>query len=385
MSDHSPLSWRTLIISGMLGASLGYVMFAKSQVPDAKPRVTTTRPDLYPQELDTIRLFKNASPSVVYINTAKEEVDFSGRAFESPVGTGSGFVWDTDGHIVTNYHVLEGVARGVNTATVAFNGDDVYDATLIGVAPEHDIAVLKINPHQALQPLPLGTSHDLQVGQEALAIGNPFGLDHTATVGIVSALGRTIRSIANVPIDNVIQTDAAINPGNSGGPLLDSYGRLIGMNTAIISPSGVSVGIGFAIPVDTINRVVPQLIKYGMVEQATLGISQADRLSEALCEHVGVKGVAILSVHPGSAAEAAGLRPTRWLPGGRIRVGDIITAIDGKPVTSSDALYLVYEHHKPGEMVDVTYWRDGALHDKKIMFDSTLKYRQKSTEAPQTQ
>ncbi|MGN6628098.1 MAG: S1C family serine protease, partial [Tepidisphaeraceae bacterium] len=312
------------------------------------------------------------APSVVYINTARDELDLMGRSVESPVGTGSGFVWDDEGHIVTNYHVIQGVAQGVNTATVAINGDEVYDATLIGVAPEHDIAVLKISPRRPLRPLPIGTSHDLQVGQQVLAIGNPFGLDHTLTTGIVSSLGRTIRSVANVPIDNVIQTDAAINPGNSGGPLLDSDGRLIGMNTAIYSPSGVSVGIGFAIPVDTINRVVPQLIKYGMVDQATLGISQADRFSEVLSQHAGVKGVAVLGVHHGSAAEAAGLRPTHRLPDGRIRLGDIITEIDGKPVTSSDALYLVYEHHKPGDTVDVTFWRDGKLLHKKIVLDSSM-------------
>ncbi|MBC7784392.1 MAG: PDZ domain-containing protein, partial [Burkholderiales bacterium] len=208
------------------------------------------------------------------------------------------------------------------------------------------------------------------------AIGNPFGLDHTLTTGVVSALGRTIRSVAGVPLENVIQTDAAINPGNSGGPLLDSGGRLIGMNTAILSPSGTSAGIGFAVPVDTVNRVVPQLIRFGMVERATLGVTISDDLSRRFAPRLNLQGLVVIQVIPGSAAEAAQLRSAR-LENGRVVVGDILLKIDDKLIRTSDELYLALEKYKPGDTVTLTFWREGQTSTKKLMLDSTVRLKGK--------
>ncbi|HEY0009392.1 MAG TPA: trypsin-like peptidase domain-containing protein [Tepidisphaeraceae bacterium] len=364
-------SWRLLALASLLGGTLGYMMFARWQSPDAQPRPVTTRADLPASEVTIIDLFKQVSPSVVFINTKQQRADLFGRiAGEVEAGTGSGFVWDSDGHIVTNFHVIQ----NASSASVMFDDDESYDAELVGVAPEDDIAVLKIRGGRVRPPVNVGSSSDLQVGQAVLAIGNPFGLDHTLTTGVVSALGRTIKSVGGVPIENVIQTDAAINPGNSGGPLLDSAGRLIGMNTSIVSPSGSSAGIGFAVPVDTINRVVPQLIKYGTVERASLGIRQMDLWSARFAERTGVVGVAVLTVEPGSAAEAAGLRgPTRV--NRNIRIGDILLAIDDMPVRNNGEYYLALERRKPGDTVTITFWRDGKTDTRRVMLDSSLKRR----------
>lgn len=370
------LSWRALSVAAVLGGVLGFVLFARSQGPEAEPREVTTRPDLYPDERDTISLFKRSAPSVAFITTRQQpDVDFYGREEgEIKSGTGSGFVWDNDGHIVTNYHVVQ----GASSATVAFSDTEAYQADLIGFAPENDIAVLKIRPGRQLTPIPIGTSADLQVGQRVYAIGNPFGLDHTLTVGVCSALGRMIRSEATgTPISNVIQSDAAINPGNSGGPLLDSYGRLIGMNTAIFSPTGTSTGIGLAIPVDDINRVVPQLVRYGMVERASLGIMQNDRLTGLVAKRVSQPGVAVSGVEPDSAAAAADLRGMTQLANGQVKIGDILQQIDGVPVRSSDELFLALDRHKPGDEVAVTFWREGKVLTKKLLLDSTIKAQQK--------
>lgn len=224
----------------------------------AKPALVVPRGDLAEDEKDTIRLFNAASPAVVHITTAALKRDFFTRdVFEIPQGNGTGFVWDKQGHIVTNFHVIE----NADTASITMADRTTWSARLVGIAPDVDLAVLKIGSRVTdLQPLPVGTSGDLQVGQRVFAIGNPFGLDQSLTMGLISALGREISSRTRRNIKNVIQTDAAINPGNSGGPLLDSSGRLIGVNTAIVSPSGAYSGIGFAIPVDTVNRVVPDLI-----------------------------------------------------------------------------------------------------------------------------
>lgn len=370
MKGSAELSWRAIFLSGFLGCVLAYVLFVTYQPIEAEPRVPSVRGDLNPSEQATIELFRRVSPSVVFITTRQQQIDFLGRGVgEVDAGTGSGFVWDDNGHIVTNYHVIQ----GASSAIVAFSDEQAYPADLVGVAPEHDIAVLRIRPRGSITPIPVGTSHDLQVGQNVYAIGNPFGLDHTLTTGIVSALGRTIRAVTGQPIENVIQTDAAINPGNSGGPLLDSAGRLIGMNTAIFSPSGTSAGIGFAVPVDTINRVVPQLIKFGMVERAALGVTMSDELSRRFAQRLNVQGVVIVQTLPGSAAEAAGLRGTTRLGNGQIRVGDIILSIDGRPVTSSDDMYLALEKYKPGDTVVVKYWREGRTLEKKIMLDSSIR------------
>ncbi len=364
-------SWRTVMLSAVMGGVLAYVMFAARQSgADAQPRVPATRPALSADEREAVELFRTLSPSVVFITTKQQQRDIFGREVgEVDAGTGSGFVWDNDGHIVTNFHVIQ----GASSAKVAFSDEATYDADLIGIAPEHDLAVLKIRPRAAITPIPIGTSNDLLVGQKVYAIGNPFGLDHTLTTGIVSALGRTIRSVTRQPIENVIQTDAAINPGNSGGPLLDSAGRLIGVNTAIFSPSGTNAGIGFAVPVDTVNRIVPQLLRYGLVDRATLGITMSDDLSKRFASRLNVKGTVIVQVIPGSAAEAAGLRGTTRLSDGRLRVGDIILKLNDKSVHNSDQMYLALERHQPGETVTVTYWREGETLTKKIMLDSSIQ------------
>ncbi|HEX8341361.1 MAG TPA: trypsin-like peptidase domain-containing protein [Tepidisphaeraceae bacterium] len=365
-------SWRTLTLAVLLGGTAGYVMFTQYQRPDAEPRVVTARPDLPSGEKETIGLFQRLAPSVVFITNRQRRIDYSRRAVtEVDAGTGSGFVWDDDGHVVTNFHVIQ----GASSATIAFDNDRVYEADLVGVYPESDIAVLKIRGGHGAPPIAIGTSGDLQVGQATFAIGNPFGLDHTLTTGVVSALGRTIKSVTQQPISNVIQTDAAINPGNSGGPLLDSAGRLIGMNTAIFSPTGGSAGIGFAIPVDTINRVVPQLIKTGMVERATLGIALNDKLGARILSRIGIEGVLIADVISGSAAEAAGFTGLYRDARGTLQLGDVLQKIDDRPIKSSDDLYLAMDNYKPGDTVTVTYWRDQKVLTKKVMLDSSAKQR----------
>ncbi|MGR6034522.1 MAG: S1C family serine protease [Candidatus Nitrosoglobus sp.] len=321
---------------------------------EAKPRPILERGDLAANEKSTIRLFREISPSVVFITTLSLRRDWlSLNVQEIPQGTGSGFIWDDNGHIVTNFHVIQ----GSNAAKVTLYDHSTWDAKLIGVAPQEDLAVLQIRaPHNRLQPIPIGRSNDLQVGQEAFAIGNPFGLDQTLTTGVISALGREIESVTRVPIRNVIQTDAAINPGNSGGPLLDSSGRLVGVNTAIYSPSGTYAGIGFAIPVDTVNWVVPELIAKGKIEQPTLGVVL---LPAQAIANMNVAGAVILRVVPGSGAERAGLRGIRRDSLGRIHLGDIIVAVEGQPVRNSGDLVLALERRKAGEKVKIQVLRGG--------------------------
>ena len=262
--------------------------------------------DLEPGEERTIALFEASRESVVFITTAQEILDPWRRTTRSqPRGTGSGFLWDDRGHVVTNDHVIS----GADSATVRLADGSTQPARLVGRAPQHDLAVLRIEP-AATPPLPLGTSDDLKVGQRVLAIGNPFGLDFTLTTGIVSALERELPAERGPGLRGLIQTDAAINPGNSGGPLLDSAGRLIGVNTAIFSPSGSSAGIGFAVPVDTVARVVPQLIRTGRYAPPQIGIEVDERVN-ALARRQGIEGVLVLGVSPGSPAAEAGLRPAR--------------------------------------------------------------------------
>jgi S1-C subfamily serine protease len=292
---------------------------------------------------------------VAFITTQAERVDLWTRnVFAVPQGSGSGFVWDEEGHIITNYHVVQ----DADLAEVTL-GETSYRATMVGTAKDNDIAVLKIRVvKDKLVPIKIGTSADIQVGQKVLAIGNPFGLDHTLTTGIVSALGRTITSVTNRPIDGVIQTDAAINPGNSGGPLLDSSGRLIGMNTAIYSPSGASAGVGFAIPVDTVNRVVPQLIAHGRVQRPYMGVSLDNHLSTVVTRRLGVEGVLLRDVDEGSPAAAAGLRGSR-LGRGSVVPGDIIQEIDGRKVRTADELLGRLGNYNPGDVVTLLVSRDG--------------------------
>jgi len=305
-----------------------------------------------------IEVFRNSSDAVAYITSVALRRDFfSMDVMQIPQGSGSGFVWDRQGHIVTNFHVIaEGQAVRVTLAD-----QSEWDAQVVGVAPDKDLAVLHVDAQPShLVPLPIGSSHDLVVGQRVLAIGNPFGLDHSLTIGVVSALGRELTSPSGRLIRDVIQTDAAINPGNSGGPLLDSSGRLIAINTAIYSPSGANAGIGFAVPVDTVKRLVPPLIERGRPLQTGIGIVP---LSDRWMERLGLEGVAIRSVSPGTPAAQAGLQGLRTTAAGRIVVSDRITTVDGKPVRSVDDLLHAFEAKGPGEKVTLTVVRDDRARD----------------------
>jgi S1-C subfamily serine protease len=294
---------------------------------------------------------------VVHITTTSQALLRQGarlRALEIPEGTGTGFVWDTKGHVVTNYHVI----RSAHGARVTLADNSSWPARLVGYAADKDLAVLKIEatPGQ-LKPLPIGNSDDLLVGQKVFAIGNPFGLDRTLTTGVISGLGREIESAIGRPIDGVIQTDAAINPGNSGGPLLDSAGRLIGVNTAIYSSSGASAGIGFAVPVDTVNQYVPELIRSGKIERVGLGISILD-LSDDVKLQIGIKGgVVVGDVFPDGAAAQAGIQPS-YLEQGRLVLGDVITAIEGRPINRSSDLMKALDGRRAGDEVTLTILRD---------------------------
>ena len=339
-----------------LAGGLGLAAMATALRPDRElgPRTVTPRAELTTEERSVTSLFEEASPSVVYITSIAIRRDFFRlNVMEIPRGTGSGFIWDDEGHVVTNYHVI----RDGNRAEVTLADHSTWEATVVGVAPEKDMAVLRIGaPREKLRPLSIGTSANLLVGQSVLAIGNPFGFDQTLTTGIISALGREINSMDGVPIRNVIQTDAAINPGNSGGPLLDSAGRLIGVNTAIVSPSGGYAGVGFAIPVDTVNWVVPELIAHGRIRRPILGI---DTVGDHQTRRLGMQGALVGTVSRGSGADEAGMRPTYRSRGGRWVLGDLIVAVDGEPVHSSGELRLALERRSAGETVKVTVNREG--------------------------
>ena len=333
-------------------------------LPDATPRLVTPRGDLAADEKSTIELFEKARDSVVFISTRRQVQDFWTRnVFSVPRGNGSGFIWDTAGHIVTNFHVLEGASE----ATVKLADGRDYNAALVGLSPAHDIAVLRIDiDGRHPPPVPLGSSSDLRVGQRVFAIGNPFGLDWTLTTGIVSALDRSLASEGGKSIEHLIQTDAAINPGNSGGPLLDSAGRLIGINTAIYSPSGASAGIGFAVPADTVNRVVPQIIRHGKYIQPGIGIQTDEALNQRLASALGVEGVVVLRVERGSAAEDAGVRGARIRPDGLVLPGDIIVAVEGKPVPSVGKLFAAFGDYRIGDTVEISVLRDGERVDLSV-------------------
>nr|WP_221229539.1 trypsin-like peptidase domain-containing protein [Niveibacterium umoris] len=323
----------------------------------ASPRAVTPRGELQADEKATIALFERSRDAVVFITTRERVRDFWSRnVFSVPKGSGSGFLWDEGGFIVTNYHVIEGASE----ATVRLADGTDYRSTLIGASPEHDIAVLRIKlGDKRIAPIPLGTSRDLRVGQKVFAIGNPFGLDWTLTSGIVSALDRSLGEDDGRAIHHLIQTDAAINPGNSGGPLLDSAGRLIGMNTAIYSPSGASAGIGFAVPADTVNRVVPELIRSGRYERPNLGLELDERVNARLARMLDVRGVVIVRVERGSSAEAAGLRGLTVTSNGSVIAGDIITAVDGKSVDSVDKLLALLDDKRGAGQVQLSVLRQG--------------------------
>ena len=362
------LHFLVFLILGMVASALMWRFIADGATlldPRAIPRAVAPRGDLAPEEKSTISLFRQSSPSVVHITTIAVQRDlFTLNLYQIPEGTGSGFIWDTGGNIITNFHVIQ----NADAAQVTLADQSTWKARVVGVAPDKDLAVLRIDvPSNRLRPIPIGTSKDLQVGQKVFAIGNPFGLDQTLTTGVISALGREIESVTRRPIQGVIQSDAAINPGNSGGPLLDSAGRLIGVNTAIYSPSGASAGIGFAIPVDTVNRIVPELIRYGKVIRPGIGVQIAE---EQLAERLGVSGVLVVDVLPGSAAAKAGIRPTRRERSGRVRLGDIIVAIDGKKVQSPNDLFLTLEKYRVGDVVDISLLRDGKTVGMKVKLEA---------------
>ncbi len=334
--------------------------------PQAEPRPIIARGDLAEDEESTIELFRRASPSVVYITTTRAvRRGMSFNVLEIPQGSGSGVIWDRDGHIVTNFHVILNADR----ARVTLSDGTVRYASPVGLSPDNDLAVLRIDVRGVpIEPIPIGTSQDLEVGQKVFAIGNPFGFDHTLTTGVISGLGRQIKALTGQMINDVIQTDAAINPGNSGGPLLDSAGLLIGVNAAIYSPSGAYAGIGFAVPVDTLNQIVPDLIRHGKVVRPVLGLQPANR---NIMRQLGRKGVLVLDVVKGSPAEEAGIRPTVVDPEqDSIILGDIIVAIDGKEVESREALIAMLGPYKVDDEIVVTVDRAG----KKV--DVPVKLRQ---------
>lgn len=353
-------------------AALGVVLLrdawlggASLNDPRAVPRAVTSRGELSGDEKATIALFRQASPAVVNITAIGVQRDFfTLNLYQIPQGTGSGFVWDSNGNVITNFHVIQ----NADAAQVTLADQSNWKARVVGVAPDKDLAVLRIDaPANKLHPIPLGTSKDLQVGQSVFAIGNPFGLDQTLTTGVISALNREIESVTRRPIQGVIQSDAAINPGNSGGPLLDSAGRLIGVNTAIYSPSGASAGIGFAIPVDTVNRIVPELIRSGKVIQPGMGIQIAD---EQIAQRLGVTGVLVVDVARGSAASKAGIQPTRRDADGKLRLGDVITAVDGRKVATPNDLFLLLEKYKIGDVVTISLLRDGKTAQSKVTLEA---------------
>ncbi len=326
--------------------------------PDVKNNKATNRRTidsvtyLTNSEQATIDLFEKSAPSVCYITTINQQRDYWSRNItEIPSGSGSGFIWDKEGHIITNYHVIQNGSK----LKVTLSDRSSWDATVVGIEPNKDLAVLKISAlPEKLRPIPVGQSSTLRVGQTVYAIGNPFGLDQSLTTGVISALGREITSIGGRPIRDVIQTDAAINPGNSGGPLLDSSGRLIGVNTMIYSPSGASAGIGFSIPSDEVNWVVSDLIKYGEVKRPKIGI---ELLPQQYAQNWGVGGAMIMGIVPGGGAEKAGLKSLEQTKGGEIIFGDIIIEISGTKIASNNDLFLALEKYNPGDKVKVKYLR----------------------------
>lgn len=322
----------------------------------AKPSASASANEpsaLLESERNTMDVFRRADPSVVFVtNKALRRDFFSMNVTEVPQGAGSGFLWDEHGHVVTNFHVLE----GGQAFSITLPTGVTRDARVVGVEPRKDIAVLHFDTEGLdLQPLPLGTSASLAVGQKVLAIGNPFGLDRTLTTGIISALGREFPTQGGFLVEDVIQTDASINPGNSGGPLLDSRGHVIGVNTAIYSPSGASAGIGFAIPIDTVGRIVPQLIRFGQVRRVGLGVRV---LRDQIVQRWGMAGVGIHEVTPGSEAARAGLRSVRADRYGRVESVDILVGLDGEPIDGFASLANALDGREPGERVTLSVRRD---------------------------
>lgn len=364
----SPQTKIIVVLLLFLTVAVGFLLtdrFSRRGV-GAQIRPVTPRGDLGGNEKATIELFQKSSDSVVHITTLAQSRVFSDGA-DVRQGTGSGFVWDDAGHIVTNYHVVENASEFI----VTFADQSTLTAELVGRAPHKDLAVLRVDAlPENLKPIAIGESSDLQVGQSVLAIGNPFGLDQTLTTGIISGLGREIRSTTERKISDVVQTDAAINPGNSGGPLLDSTGRLIGVNTAIASTTGASGGVGFAIPVDTVRRVIPELIRHQRVVTPALGIMP---VSPRLTQRVGMKGVLVKLVAQGGPADQAGIKPFRYNQQGHILYGDLIVAMNDQQVNEIDDLHSILESLKVGDAVQVRVVRSpNTVIAEDLVFHVTL-------------
>ncbi len=342
-----------------IGVGLFYLFgFALSSISTA----SVVERGYTPDEENNIKIYKEASPTVVYVtNTAVHRTLFSFNVQEIPQGAGSGFIWDRQGYIVTNDHVIQGADR----VTITLHDQSQWEARLIGRAPEKDLAVLKIDaPEALLQPLPRGDSLRLEVGRKVFAIGNPFGLDTTLTVGVVSALGREIGTSGNRTIKDVIQTDAAINPGNSGGPLLNSFGELIGVMSVIFSYCCASVGIGFAIPVNAVEKIVPQLIQYGRLVRPIMGV---EIVPDYWARRYGIEGVALLSVTRGLPAEQAGMIGIRRNRRGEIILGDIIIGLNGHAVRDSNELLSQLEEYKAGDEITITTQRHSDVKTFKLI------------------
>jgi len=359
---------------GILSSSLygvGGALLSQASSYFGPNTVGMTRPAksaqmLLSNEQSTIKVFQQSTAGVVFIDTFVQNNRMGMLTMdpiEIPAGTGSGFVWDKQGHIVTNFHVIRSAETARVTLTDSMNGGmKTFKAGLVGYDPDKDIAVLKVDaPSEMLKPLAIGTSSDLLVGQGAIAIGNPFGLDHTLTVGVISGLGRQVVSPSGRPIFNVIQTDASINPGNSGGPLLNSAGQTIGINTAIYSPSGASSGVGFAIPIDTVKTIVSTLIENGQVVRPQLGVSLFEtKALKAL--GLDIPGVAVIEVAPDSPAAKAGIVGMSRLSNGDLQVGDIIISFDGSPIKDESDVYRLLDKYSPGDTITVGLLRAG--HEK---------------------
>jgi putative serine protease PepD len=322
---------------------------------NAPPNLTD--PAVATDEQNNIEIYKTLSPGVVNVHSTSYARDFFGFV-EPQEGSGSGSIIDQEGNILTNYHVIEGAQK----LAVSFGGQKNYAAKVVGGDPDTDLAVIKLieTPREPLTIIPLGDSDKLSVGQKVLAIGNPFGLDRTLTTGVISGLQRPIRARNGRPIEGAIQTDASINPGNSGGPLLDSHGRMIGIKSQILSPSGVSAGVGFAVPVNIAKRIVPQLVRSGEVRRPKLGISTRD--VEVLKNQIELpvgEGVVIWQVAPGGAGANAGLRGLTQTENGDVEIGDIIVGIDSEKIDDTDELYRTLDKHQVGDTVQVQILRNG--------------------------
>ncbi len=348
-----------------LGCSLSFVLLGITSVLCSSQDLDYSAFKTNDEE-NNIEIFKRSSPSVVHITNSRLVRSFySLNPQEVPQGTGTGFIWNQEGYIVTNFHVIQ----QANVVTVTLQDGTSYEAVPVGSDPDKDLAVLRINVAEpALSPIILGDSSLLEVGRKVIAIGNPFGLDTTMTVGVVSALGREIDSISRRKIRDVIQTDAAINPGNSGGPLLNSLGQLVGVNTAIYSPSGVNSGIGFAIPVNTVKRIVPELITFGRVQTPILGITHIPQ-PDYYRELWGIEGVIVMDVVPGADPAQVGMRGLRRVQRGRIQLGDVIFEIDGESVSNEDDYANIMEQHRAGDVVNIKTRRDNRV----MNYDIELK------------